>query len=128
MTNYVKELARKVSAMKIVKSGEYIQLGLVLFGFAMIAGGIVLGADAQGYESRANYNDQRIAESVDVVLTYITGTFGALIMVAAGVGAVISGAFGNYKASLGLMVVAIGSFILRSLVSTWFNDVNMLTS
>ena len=43
-------------------------------------------------------------------------------MVAAGLGTIISAAFGQYRAALALLVVAIGAFILRSLVTTFFND------
>jgi len=87
----------------------------------LISSGIALDASAQ-YSFKANYNDARIAESADVILTFLNGAFGALVMVASGIGAIISGAFGQYRAALGLMVVAVGSFIVRSLVSTWFND------
>jgi hypothetical protein len=106
------------------KTSQCIQLSLMLLGVGLIVGGAVVGADAQ-YTARGNFNDARIAESADLVLTYLNGSFGALIMVASGVGAVISGAFGQYKAALGLLVVAIGSFIVRSLISTWFNDTSM---
>ena len=110
------------------QSSHYVQLGLFFAGVALLTGGMVLGADAQGYSPRANYNDDRIAESADVVLTYLNGSFGALVMVASGIGAIIAGAFGQYRAALGLMVVAIGSFIIRSLVSTWFNDQSLLVN
>jgi len=41
-------------------------------------------------------------------------------MVVAGLGAIISAAMGAYRASVGMIVVAVGSFILRSLVSLFF--------
>lgn len=50
----------------------------------------------------------------------IEGAFGALIMVVSGIGAIIAAAMGAYRASLGMLVVAVGSFILRSLVSLFF--------
>ena len=46
-------------------------------------------------------------------------------MAAAGIGAIMSAAFGQFKASLSLMVVAIGAFILRSLMGTFFNDIGI---
>jgi hypothetical protein len=46
-------------------------------------------------------------------------------MAASGVGAIMSAAFGQYKAALSLMVVAVGAFILRSLISTFFNDMGI---
>ncbi|MCB0330993.1 MAG: hypothetical protein KDD70_15085 [Bdellovibrionales bacterium] len=69
-----------------------------------------------------NYNDQRIDTVINAIFTYLEGSFGALVMVAAGIGAIVSSAFGQYRAALGLLVVAIGAFVLRSLVGTFFND------
>lgn len=103
--------------------GRILQAVLFTCGIALIGAGLT--ADASAYSSQAIYNDDRIAEAADVMLTYINGTFGALIMVTAGVFAIMSAAFGQYRAALSLLVVAIGSFILRSLVSTWFNDASM---
>lgn len=74
---------------------------------------------------RATYNDARLSDAINVVLTYIEGSFGAMVMVAAGIGAILSSAFGQYRAALGLLVVAVGAFILRSLVGTFFNDINI---
>ena len=48
-----------------------------------------------------------------------------MVMVAAGIGAILSSAFGQYRAALGLLVVAVGAFILRSLLGTFFNDINI---
>ena len=81
-------------------------------------------ADANAVRS-INYNDQRVIEAINAVLLYLEGSFGALVMVCSGVGAILSAAFGQYRASLGLLVVAIGSFILRSLMSTFFNDIGI---
>lgn len=95
----------------------------------LFASGLVLLIVAMTDSSFAirttNYNDQRLTEAINAVLSYLEGSFGALVMVCAGVGAILSAAFGQYRASLGLLVVAIGSFILRSLMSTFFNDVGI---
>ena len=85
--------------------------------------GFTDGITAQSGSTK--YNDARIANAVNAVMTYLEGTFGALVMAAAGIGAILSAAFGQYKAALSLMVVAIGAFILRSLMSTFFNDVSV---
>ena len=71
------------------------------------------------------YNDQRIMDVIGAIFTYMEGAFGALIMVAAGIGAIVASAFGQYKAALGLLAVAVGAFVLRSLVSTFFNDTGL---
>lgn len=59
---------------------------------------------------------------INIIFTYLEGSFGALIMVIAGIFAIVSAAFGQYKAALGLLVVAVGAYVLRSLVGTFFND------
>lgn len=71
------------------------------------------------------YNDSRFAESVDAVMAYLEGSFGAMVMAAAGIATVLCAAFGQYRLALSLLVVAIGAFVLRSLVSTFFNDVSL---
>jgi len=71
------------------------------------------------------YNDAKVANAVNAIMTYLEGSFGALIMAASGIGAIMSAAFGQYKAALSLMVVAVGAFILRSIMSTFFNDTNI---
>jgi hypothetical protein len=114
-----------LGAMKAAPSSQQIQMAFFGVGVALLTIGLLSHVYAQGYTEQATYNDHRIAESVDVILTYITGTFGALVMVSAGIAAIISSAFGQYRAALGLLVVALGSFILRSLISTWFNDDNL---
>jgi hypothetical protein len=68
------------------------------------------------------YNDERIDTVINAVFTYLEGSIGALIMVGAGISAIVASAFGQYKAALGLLAVAVGAFVLRSLVGTFFND------
>jgi hypothetical protein len=99
------------------------QLGLFALGLIIVNFGLVDGAEARNIK----YNQQRISESVNAILTYLEGTVGALVMVSCGIGAIMSSAFGQYRASLGLMVVAVGAFILRSLMSTFFNDVEIMS-
>lgn len=95
------------------------QVMLFLMGIGLLTAGLSQGADAQLVTT---YNDDRVANSVNAILTYIEGSFGALVMVSAGIGAILSSAFGQYRAALGLLVVAVGAFILRSILATFFND------
>jgi hypothetical protein len=104
------------------------QTAMFVLGVGILAGGLAAGAIAAepgGDGLVATYNDTRIANSVNMILTYLEGSFGALIMVCAGIGAIMSAAFGQYKAALGCLVVAVGSFILRSFLGTFFNDLNI---
>ncbi len=95
--------------------------------FAFIAGFTLLyfGSIEYAHASIGNghiiVDDTRLIEVLRAILVYLEGSFGALIMVGAGVFAILSAAFGQYRAALGLLVVAIGSFTLRSFISTFFN-------
>ena len=56
--------------------------------------------------------DFRIHNVTQRLFELIEGNFGALIMVAAGLGAIISAAFGAYRMAVGLLVVAVGALYL----------------
>ena len=100
---------------------------LFLLGVGLLSVGLIDGATAQS-GGTITYNDQRVTNSINAIMTYIEGSFGALVMISAGIGAILSSAFGQYRAALGLLVVAVGAFILRSFVSTFFNDSNILAN
>ena len=125
--NKVKDTYTKVGqflgSAKLAPTKHQAQLGLFALGTVLLVAGLSHGAVAQGLET--NYNDLRVSGSVNAILTYMEGTFGALVMAAAGIGAILSSAFGQYKAALGCLIVAVGSFILRSFLATFFNDVNV---
>lgn len=107
------------------KRPVFLQSILFLTGCLLIALAYTPNALANLGTGHTIYNDMRISDATNAVLTYLEGSLGALVMVAAGVGAILSAAFGQYRSALGLMIVSLGSFILRSLVGTFFNDVNL---
>lgn len=117
-------LCQRLGAMTVCPSEKQGRAVLFVAGLAVLALGLSHEVVAQtgGGAMGTKYNDVRIANAVNAIMTYLEGTFGALIMAAAGIGAIMSAAFGQYKAALSLMVVAVGAFILRSLMSTFFND------
>jgi hypothetical protein len=109
--------------MFIAPTQTQVQGMLLLLGVALIAGGLshdVL-AQAGNYDDIGEFDDQRVGQAIDRIFAYIEGSFGALIMIVAGLGAIMAAALGSYSAALGLLVVAVGAFILRSLVATFFN-------
>lgn len=114
-------VCQKIGAAKIAPSHSQSQALLFATGVALLAIGSADMSMAQNYEAVGAYNDDRLAEAVDMIFTYLEGTFGALVMVVAGLGAIMSAAFGQYKSALGCLVVAVGAFILRSIMSTFFN-------
>ena len=98
---------------------------LLVFGVALLLGGIVDishagGTGPSGSFSEAGFEDDLIRNSVGNMFKLVEGAFGALIMVVAGLGAIIAAAMGAYRAAVGMIVVAVGAFILRALVSLFF--------
>jgi hypothetical protein len=61
-------------------------------------------------------------QACNKMLLLVEGAFGALVAAAAGVAAIIAAALGGFKMAWALVVVAVGSFILRSFI-TIFNGV-----
>lgn len=98
---------------------------LLLFGSFLLIGGLVDISKAQGGGptgsfTEAAYDDQLVRNSVGNLFKLIEGAFGALIMVVSGLGAIVAAAMGAYRAAVGMLVVAVGAFILRALVSLFF--------
>lgn len=97
---------------------------ILLFGLVLLVAGLVQFSLAQqgpmGSWSEAGFDDQLIRNSVGNLFKLIEGAFGALVMVIAGLFAIIAAAIGSYRAALGMLVVAVGAFILRALVSLFF--------
>lgn len=123
LLNKISEMGRKAHLAITAPKKEHIQLMLFAVGVVLLSVGMVKGAIAQDTISdvEASYNDERIGRAVAKIFTYLEGSFGVLVMVCAGLGAILSSAFGQYRAALGCLVVAVGAFILRSFVITFFN-------
>jgi hypothetical protein len=121
-----------VGAEVVAPSAKTIQMILFCFGVGLLFTGLLHPSYAARYpldyyappdigDHGISYNDTQIAQAVVAILTYIEGSFGALVMVTAGIAAILGAAFGQYRAALGCLVVAVGAFILRSVMSTFFN-------
>jgi hypothetical protein len=102
---------------------------LLAIGLLLLGGGVidlslaqVRGQGPTGSFTEANYDDELVRAGVGNLFRLIEGAFGALIMVVAGLGAIIAAAMGAYRAALGMLVVALGAFILRALVSLFFGQ------
>jgi len=116
------DVTRKLAIAKSAPTEKQAQT--ILFVAGIICLGIGLSGDvlAGGWDARqGQIEDGRIANAVAVLFKFLEGSFGALIMAASGIGAVMSAAFGQYKMALSCMVVAVGAFILRSMLNTFFN-------
>ena len=100
---------------------------LILFGLLILNSGIHTAALAQGAGPTGSFTeaaleDDLIRNAVGNLFKLVEGAFGALVMVVAGIGAISAASMGAYRACLGMIVVAIGSFILRALVSLFFGS------
>jgi hypothetical protein len=122
------DVTRKLAVAKVAPTEKQAQM--ILFAAGIICLGIGLSGEvfANGGVGGGNWQarggqieDSRIANAVATLFKFLEGSFGALIMAAAGIGAILSASFGQYKAALSCMVVAVGAFILRSMMNTFFN-------
>ncbi len=119
------DATRRLAVARVAPTEKQAQA--ILFAAGIICLGIGLSDDVFagsgfGWNSRqGDIEDSRIALAVSTLFKYLEGSFGALIMAAAGIGAILSAAVGQYKAALSCMVVSVGAFILRSFMSTFFN-------
>lgn len=96
---------------------------MVVLGAAVLLTGLDQLSHAGGTTntfSEANYDATLVRSAVGNIFRLIEGPFGALVMVVAGLGAIVSAAMGAYRGALALVVVAVGAFILRALVSLFF--------
>lgn len=83
---------------------------------------LVLGLQHYSAADPVTFDATEIQRGVCQLLALQEGSFGAMIMVVAGIGAIISSAFGAYRAATSMLVVALGSFILRALVALFFGS------
>lgn len=95
---------------------------LFFLGFLAITFGSAQIAIAQESFATPEFDDTLIRNAVGNIFALIEGAFGALIMVIAGVIAIVAAAMGAYRAAVSMLIVAIGAFILRSLVSLFFGS------
>ncbi len=86
-----------------------------------ILGAIVLTAGITNM-SAATWHD-RLDLAICGVFKWLEGGFGALVMIVAGLLAIVTAAMGAYKAAMACLIIAVGTFILRAVVTLFFADV-----
>ena len=79
-----------------------------------------LGLNTPAEPADVPYDDTLVRNSVGNLFKLIEGAFGALLVVGAGIGAIVAATMGAYKAALALLVVSVGAFVLRAYVSLFF--------
>ena len=93
----------------------------------MLAGGVALVVTGYPCLALAQGADTGPIDQVIQILLndMIGGSFGALIMVVAGLVAIISASMGAYRASMSALVVAVGAFVLKTFVIAFWPDVDV---
>lgn len=66
------------------------------------------------------YDDSKFGLVCNKSMTYTEGGFGALLTAASGVGSVVAAATGSFRTFWALLVVSVGSFIVRNYLELWF--------
>lgn len=121
--NAIKSAALEIGTFLKAPSAAQTQCLLYVFGVTFLVCGMTqLSFATPGGSFDFAYDDSAFAQIIGLLLAYIEGAFGALLMIVAGIGAIFAAALGSYKAALSLLIVAIGAFILRSLVVGFFGD------
>lgn len=113
----LKSFCQSAHAAFVAPKREHVQYLLFVFGVALVTLGLTSNAFANDFVE-PDYS--RLDAVIGIVLNLIEGRFGVLVMLCAGIGAIISSAFGQYRAALSLLVVALGAFILRTIISIFF--------
>ena len=111
----VKLIGRKYneSCIKAYCMSDVQKALIFLLGFSIV----VFASPENAHAGSGSYG-----QACNKLLGLIEGAFGALVAAAAGVAAVIAAALGGFKMAWSLVVVAIGSFVLRAFI-TLFNGV-----
>jgi ABC-type methionine transport system permease subunit len=90
-------------------------------GVGLIVSAVPTVASAQG-----DMDQDSINQVIQILLNdMIGGSFGALIMIIAGLVAIISASMGAYRASMSALVVAVGAFILKAVVTAFWPQVDV---
>jgi hypothetical protein len=106
-------------------AGKHLTTVMFVLGVGLLLAGLNDLSHAQGGGTtfhKADYNDTFVRVAIGNLFGLVEGSFGALVMVVAGLGAIVAAAMGAYRGALALVVVAVGAFVLRALVSLFFGD------
>ncbi len=69
------------------------------------------------------YDGGKFEEVCDSILNALAdGDLGSLLAALSGVAAIIASAMGGFKAAWGLLVVSVGSYILKAYIGIWFDE------
>lgn len=107
--------ALKITAARFSK-------GLLVSPFVlnMIFGGIALAQSSGATQQQTSVDTTAIDQAICWLMHFQTGTYGALLMAVAGLGAVVGGAVGNYKTAINCLVVGVGAWLIQPVAQIMF--------
>lgn len=98
---------------------------LVFCGSALAQGAQTL--EATGAYSSPEFADGAIRDVVCDIMGLVGGTFGGMLLTAAGIVAMTYAAFGDAKYASSLIVVGVGAFAMSAMISIYFGDLGCTT-
>lgn len=114
----------KICTWSFIKSSVIFKKNekLILFAtvFTILSLNLEVNANAQGFAE--GYNHERYGEVCKGLLDVLGGHLGAMLASIAGVGALVAAAMGGFKMAWSLVVVSLGSFILKEYTDIWFKN------
>lgn len=120
------------SVFGVLRAEAIFSLSLIAVGVGTIAFGIMDAAMATYSPTVINYTCDSQTNVANVIMNYIEGSFGAVLMAFAGIGAICSATLAKRKSSkklrllaLGFFVIALGLFLSRAVIETYFNDIGI---
>jgi type IV secretory pathway VirB2 component (pilin) len=93
---------------------------LFVLGIFFLTCGIIQLSYADGGDS--SEAEKIIKEQLCKIMNLLAGPFGALVMVVAGLAAVVTAAMGAYKMAMSCLVIALGSYLVEAFAKLFFGD------
>ncbi|MEM4380553.1 MAG: hypothetical protein QXL01_07735 [Thermoplasmatales archaeon] len=104
-----------IHSVKAPKIGRF-ALMLLLVGTSLSA------QEFNSFQDACGTDQPTFTALVGYIYALLTGGFGALIMIVSGIGAILAAAFGQYRAALSALVVALGVFVLQIFIVAFFGQ------
>ncbi|MDR2395512.1 MAG: hypothetical protein LBD57_02725 [Endomicrobium sp.] len=106
---------------------KYANVYLFIIGAVILSIGLIDLAMAQDVGGDATTSGgvgagKIIKDQLCKILQLLEGAFGALVMVVAGLAAVVTAAMGAYKMAMSCVVIACGSYIVRAFLVLFFGE------
>lgn len=88
--------------------------------YAFLAAFLLVPAFAHAETPTPGFDASEVQEAICDIYALMRGAFGALLVMAAGIAAIVAAAFGAYRLAVSAAVVALGCYILPDMVTLFF--------